>query len=465
MRISAYLIAPLAAFLLLGCALHKVDEEPEGRLPEYTEYTDPPGVTSPLPSPWWKAFGDENLNALIEESLGTNYQVAELAARYKSSLALTDEARALRFPSVDAVAEEAIEIDDSNFRDFTELGGALFWEVDIFNRLGYQQSAFSAEAQASSEELDALRLTLSAEIAETYYSAIEEKLKLELLRDQRERDTLLLDLTELRFAQGVSSAVDVLQQRSQLDDTVSLIPSSEAAYVVFENRLDVLAGQAPDGRFKTPEDGEFPVLGSPPPVGIPSELLLNRPDLRALKYSLVAADNRIGQAIAERLPNFTITGSYIYAAGSGPNGPLGIFLGSLVQPLLDWGLREARVRQNRGLYEEGLARFAEAYIRAIEDVENALFLEKKQAERLEILRQRKDVLQQTANETRYRYMQGLTDYLPVLTAVQELRQIERNILTEERILVGYRIRLFRAIGGPVEAASEGLAVAPGRNDS
>jgi len=462
---SAVLIAlNVAVIFLMGCAVHKVDEEPQGLLPEFGGYTDPPAETAALPSPWWKAFNDDNLSSLIEDALRENYQVSEFVSRYEQAEALTAEARALRFPAVNAEAAETLELDDTDFSDFTELGGALLWEVDVFNRLGYQESAFRSDQSASAEDLEALKLSLSAEIAETYYSAVEEKLRLALLRDQAERDTLLLDLTELRFAQGVSSAVDILQQKSQLQDTVSLVPLSEAAYRVFENRLDVLTGTAPDGRDRTPEEGNFPGLGPPPAVGIPSGLLLSRPDLRSLGDSLVAADNRIGQAIAERLPSINLTGTYLYTAGSGPAGPLGILLGTLVQPLLDWGLREARVTQNRALYEQGLARFAEAYIRAIEDVENALYLEKKQSERLEVVRARRDVLRQTADETRNRYMQGLTDYLPVLTAVQELRQVERNVLTEERLLVGYRIRLFRALGGPVgDEPQNGVASADGRN--
>lgn len=460
MALYAFTATVLALILLTGCAVHKVDPEPAGKLPDFASYTDPPPGTSPLSSPWWKSFSDPELDAIMENALSRNYQVEEFVARYKQSEALTSEARALRFPAIDAEAAQTLELDDEDFSSTTALGGALLWEVDVFNRLGYQESAFRAEQSASAEDLEALKLSLSAEIAETYYSAIEEKLRLELLKDQAERDSLLLDLTELRFAQGVSSAVDILQQKSQLQDTLSLIPLSEAAYRVFENRLDVLSGTAPDAMDMTPDEGAFPELGSPPAVGIPSRLLLDRPDLRSLSYSLIASDNRIGQAIAERLPNINLTGTFFYSAGSGPSGPLGILLGTLVQPLIDWGLREARVTQNEALYEQGLAEFAEAYIRAIEDVENALYLERKQAERLEIVRARRSVLQQTADETRNRYMQGLTDYLPVLTAVQELRQVERNVLTEERLLVGYRIRLYRALGGPLgDGAGDEMAAA------
>jgi NodT family efflux transporter outer membrane factor (OMF) lipoprotein len=464
MCLSVRLSLCINLILISACALYDVNQEPLGQLPENSAYTDLPEDSGIAYSDWWEVFNDETLNTIIDIALRDNYQIAQFTARYQQAQALTKQARAIRFPQLNAEASQAIEFDDSDIKDFTDLGGALAWEVDIFNRLGYQESAFSTEAQASLEDIEALKLSLSAEIAETYYSAIEEKLKLALLRDQEKRDELLLELTELRFSLGAASAVDILQQRSQLQDTISFIPVSEAAYRVFENRLDVLSGTAPDGSDMTPEDGQFPELGPPPSLGVPSDLLLNRPDLRALKYNLIASDYRIGQAISEMLPNLTLTGTFFYNLGSGPSGPLGLVVGTLLQPLLDWGLREAQVTQNRALYEEGLAEFAQTYITAIEDVESSLYLEKKQRELLQILRSRRDVLQQTANETRNRYMQGLTDYLPVLTAVQELRQIDRNIITQERILIDYRIRLFRSIGGPVGRGVDENLASVGENE-
>jgi outer membrane protein TolC len=125
-----------------------------------------------------------------------------------------------------------------------------------------------------------------------------------------------------------------------------------------------------------------------------------------------------------------------------------------VQPLLDWGLREAEVRRNKALYQERLAQFAQAYLSAIEDVENALYLEKKHRTLIERLTSRQRILAQTLVETRNRYIQGLTDYLPVLTAVQDLRDIDREIITRTRELVQFRVRLFRALGGPVTSKSD-----------
>lgn len=128
---NVLIAAGFAAIFFTGCAVHKVDEEPQALLPEYMEYTDPPAETAALPSPWWKAFNDDNLSSLIEVALRENYQVSEFVSRYEQAEALTAEARALRFPAVNAEAAETLELDDTDFSDFTELGGALLWEVDV----------------------------------------------------------------------------------------------------------------------------------------------------------------------------------------------------------------------------------------------------------------------------------------------------------------------------------------------
>src|SRR5690606_4821068 len=161
------------------------------------------------------------------------------------------------------------------------------------------------------EDVEAVRLGLSAEVAEAYFSAIAQQLQLQLLREQAETDRKFLDLVSQRLEAGVGTNVEVLQQRSQLADNESLIPVAEAALRVFENRLDVLTGAAPDGKNRTEPQKNFAQLAALPPVGVPSDLLLNRPDLRALRNRLIAADAAIGEAIADRLPRVTLDGSYL----------------------------------------------------------------------------------------------------------------------------------------------------------
>jgi outer membrane protein TolC len=230
------------------------------------------------------------------------------------------------------------------------------------------------------------------------------------------------------------------------------VPPTEAALRLSENRLDVLIGEAPDARNRVDDEDAFANIADLPFLGVPSDLLLNRPDLRALQKELVAADADIGRAIAERLPKITLEGAYYYEDGPVFTGPAAFLLGSLVQPLLDWGARKAEVERNRALYVERLAVFSQAYLVAIEDVENALYQERKQREFLNRLENRRRILAETVVETRDRYTNGLTDFLPVLNAVQELQRLERVILRQERDLIGFRIQLHRALGGTVTAS-------------
>lgn len=448
-----FLFPFIISLLLAGCQFHRINPSPEPIEKGRSAYS----IASPAPTPpdrvWWAAFGDSKLDALIRRALKNNFNVLQALARLDQAAALTRQAKAVRLPFLDLEANSQKEwIDGDGQEGFTQVGGALTWEIDVFNRLGSAALARQSEQTARLEDVEAVRLSLSAEVAEAYFDAVEQRRQLALLQQQIDIDRDLLELTELRFNGGLTASVDVLQQNSQLAETESLVPLAEAALRVSENRLDVLMGQAPDALDRVGDEDDFVEIGDLPFLGVPSDLLLKRPDLRAIRSELVAADAEIGRAIAERLPRVTLDGSYLYGDGPGFTGPAALLLGSLVQPLLDWGARKAEVERNQALYVEQLAAFSQAYLEAIEDVENTLYQERKQREFLDRLERRRRVLAQTVEETQDRYTNGLTDFLPVLDAVQELRQIERILVQQKRELLGFRIQLHRALGGAVETS-------------
>lgn len=416
---------------------------------------------APGRDPWWSAFGDPKLDSLIRTALDRNYDVLQAMARLDQAEALARQFEAIRLPQVDLVADTRKDwIDGDGQEGFSRIGGALTWEIDAFHRLGSAAQARRSEAAARLEDVETVRLSLSAEVAETYFDAVAQRRQLALLQEQIDTDRDLLSLTELRFDGGLTSSVDVLQQSSQLAESESLVPPTEAALRVSENRLDVLTGKAPDAQDRVDDTDGFADVGDLPFLGVPSDLLLRRPDLRALQNELVASDAEIGRAIAERLPVVTLDGAYLFADGPGFSGPAAFLLGSLVQPLLDWGARKAEVERNRALYVERLAAFSQAYLEAVEDVENALYRERKQRDFIGRLDKRRQVLERTVEETRDRYTNGLTDFLPVLDAVQELRRIERILVLEKRDLLVFRVQLHRALGGALDPpAGDPTAVA------
>jgi NodT family efflux transporter outer membrane factor (OMF) lipoprotein len=445
-----------AGIMLSGCQSHIINPSPEPLQTGSVVYSIPSPTSKPVDQNWWASFKDAKLDELIDSALNNNFDIMRGLARLDQADALTRQARAARLPLVDIEAGTLRDWADGETRNRLDtVGGALAWEVDVFDRLGSAEFARQNERAARAEDLVAIRLSLSAEVAIAYFDAVGQRRQLFLLEQQIEVDRELLELTELRFEAGLTASVDVLQQSSVLAETESLVPPTEALLRVAENRLDVLIGQAPDGVDLIEENDRFVDIEDLPFIGIPSDLLFNRPDLRALRNELIAADAEIGQAIADRLPRITLEGSLFYGNGSDVTGPAGILLGSIVQPLLDWGARKAEVERSRGLYVERLAIFSQAYLQAIEDVENSLYQERKQREFLDRLERRRHFLERTVEETKDRYTNGLTDFLPVLDALKELQRIERIIVRQERALLDYRIQLHRALGGRVKATGYG----------
>lgn len=441
---------------LVGCSLHDVNFSPAPSItaPDQYSLAFHGSDNEKLASLWWQEFEKPELNTLIEQSFEANQGIVQAIARIDQARALTKQTRAGLFPQIDLEGD----IQDSrqgshDQRSTREIGAALSWEIDVFNRIGAAAKADEYEAIAIEYDLAALRLSLSAEVANAYFGAVAARNRLALLNDQLKTDNELLGLIDLRLDNGVGTNVEVLQQKSQVAESKSLIPPAESDLRVYENRLDVLLGRAPDGQDRVSDEETLEFAEQLPIVGIPADLLLNRPDLKAAKASLIAADADIGSAIAERLPQISLDGSYLYSDSASFTGPVGMILGGFVQPLLDWGQRKAEVERNKAVYTEQLAAFTQAYLEAIEDVENALYQERKQREYIERLEERRKILQDTVNETEALFTQGVEDYLPVLNALQDLRNVERNIVQERLNLINFRVALHRALGGSTQSNS------------
>lgn len=447
------------SLLISACSLHQIDKNPAPEIESEEQYPSAPSSETEsywdLNTPWWYSFNRQELNDFIEQSFSANQNIVQAVARVEQARAIVVQTRSFRLPEVSAIgfADQRWEDNDTGVRT-ADIGGLFTWEIDLFNRIGSAVTADTYEAQASAEDLEALRLSLSAEVADAYFGSVAAQRRIDLLHLQVQLDQELLDLLELRLEYGVGTTVDVLQQKSQLADSESLIPTAEAIHRVFENRLDVLLGIMPDGKNRVSETEDLSFMEQVPAVGVPSDLLLRRPDLRSAQASLVASDADIGAAIADRLPRITLDGSYLYSdiesfSRQSFTGPVGIIAATFIQPLLDWGRRKAEVERNRALYVERLAAYTQLYLEAVEEVENALYQERKQRDFIKRLEARRDILQATVNETEELYFAGVDDYLPVLDALQELREVERDLITQRLALVSFRIRLYRAIGGPV----------------
>ena len=452
---SLVLVTSISALALCGgCSVHNINEMPSPSVIASQTYSleQANGLQeSENGQTWWTELKRPQLNSFIEQSFQANQDIVQAIARIQQARALQVTISAGRLPVIDLEGDISKDWEGSDEQSSTsEIGAALSWEIDIFNRIGAAAKADELETIARIEDLNALRLSLSAEVANAYFGAVAAHNILQLLNNQLKTDNDLLELIRLRLENGVGTSVEVLQQESQVAESESLIPLAEAQLRVFENRLDVLLGTAPDGKNRVSRSDSLSFTSQLPVVGIPADLLLKRPDLRAAQAELAAADADIASAIADRLPQITLEGSYLYSDSVTYAGPLGMIMGSFVQPLLDWGRRKAEVSRNKAVYTERLAAFTQTYLIAIEEVENTLYQERKQREYISRLEKRRKILQNTVEETEALYTQGVDDYLPVLNALQELRSVERDLVGERLNLVNFRIALHRALGGTTD---------------
>jgi NodT family efflux transporter outer membrane factor (OMF) lipoprotein len=295
-------------------------------------------------------------------------------------------------------------------------------------------------------------MTLAAQVAETWFSLLEQQAQAKLLDEQQETGRTFLELTQLRFSQGLASALDVYQQRQQLAATRSEVPLVEAGREVFRHQLAVLIGDPPRA-LTPPERDTLPPLPPLPPTGLPSDLLTRRPDVRSAHLRLAAADHRVAAAVADRLPALRIGAETGYESRDFDeienlfDNWIWSLFANITWPVFDGGRRKAEVDRNKAIVKESLGAYGQVMLLALQEVEDALIQERKQAEFLVDLERQVQLARDTLREARMRYANGLSDYLPVLAALESLQTVERSLIVAERQLLSFRLQLYRALGG------------------
>jgi outer membrane protein, multidrug efflux system len=451
--------ALLGACVLAGCNLHQIDEKVSPAIPGPETFTiTADGVEAS--NRWWGSLGDEKLNALVEKALSNNLGLQQARLRIEQAESLQRQAAAGLFPRLDADGGARRRWTDAGTHGDRLAGGlTLSWEADLWRRLTSRRKGAEFDSAAAREDLQAAALLLAGDVSETYIGVVEQKLQLALLTRQIEVSKTLLELIELRFSVGESDIVDVYQQRQQLASTRAQVPLIHARRRVLANRLKILVARSPADSPEASSD-DLPKVPPLPKLGVPSELLTNRPDLRRIRCELIAADHRVAESIADRIPRLELGLDRGYEGTSfrklTSDGLFTSLMGDLAGPVVDFGLRKAEVKRRRAIVAERLMEFSEAYLTAIGEVEDALWRERRQQELIKALNTELDIAKRNLKETRIRFSRAaLTDYLPVLAAVQSLQALERNLLTRRRELVSIRILLYRSLGGaePLTRAS------------
>jgi multidrug efflux system outer membrane protein len=440
---------------LVSCRLFNPEPIPSGQesLPnKFSEFT-----TNASPEKkWWETFNDSELNAIIEEAFSNNLNLKELWARLKQARARAVQTGADRYPNLTGTAgarhsrqrtknESALTITSEDY----SLGLSSSYELDLWGRVRAEQEAAILSAEASEQDLNAAAITLAAEVASRWLQIIAQRTQKHLLNEQLKTNRTFLELIELRFRHAMVSALDVYQQQQLIDQVGAQMPLVEAQESKLMNELSVLLGKAPRRPLVISRPA-LPKLAPMPSTGIPADLLKNRPDIRAAQLRLQSAGWNVSAARADRLPSLTLSASAIFESKH-----LDLLLdnwllslaANLTAPVFDGNRRAAEVDLTMALKDENLAAYRQTILTAIREVEDALITETKQQEHILELKQVIQTARKALEQATLRYRNGLTDYLPVLTQLLSVQDLERNLITQRATLLTNRISLYRSLGG------------------
>jgi multidrug efflux system outer membrane protein len=338
-------------------------------------------------------------------------------------------------------------------QDFFETGFDANWEIDIFGGVRRSVEAADADIAVSVEGLQNVLVTLVSEVARNYLELRGNQLRTLIAKENIKSQRQTLDMTHARFKVGLSSQLDIEQARAQLTATEAQVPGLETFVKQAIHRIGVLLGQPP-GTLLDELMVERPIARALPrvPLGLPSDLLRRRPDIRQAERELAAATARIGIATADLFPRFFLTG----AAGL-QSIELSSFLSTgsrfwSIGPTVSWPLfAGGRIRANievqNARQEQALIFYEQVVLTSMEEVENSLVAYAKEKDTLRAIAESVAANQRAVEISQALYKKGLTDFLNVLVNQRFLYQAQDALAVSEQRVSTNLVALFKALGG------------------
>ncbi|WP_169305327.1 efflux transporter outer membrane subunit [Coraliomargarita akajimensis] len=444
------------SLLSSGCytATEREAEELQALPTDYSrpvDSTTEPESIADTTTAWWINFERDDLNSLQAEALSNNLGLAQAWARLRQAEASARQAGADLYPdlTLNAGYQRTWQETGDTAASKYNAGLNVSYELDVWGKVRAGQQAAGAEAAARAEDLQSTGLTLSANVADLWIQIIELQNRIALLQQQLKINQTQLELVELRFQTSRASSLDVYQQRQTIARTRSELPSTEATLAAAQHSLNLLLGQA----ATTPLEinwQQAPTLPSLPSIGIPSNLIEQRPDVRAARLRIEQADWNLARAKADRLPSIGLTGELGSTSDQFEElfeNWLAKFAANLSAPILDGGRRKLEVEKQLAVVDEAIANYRLTVLTAFKEVEDALMLEQKVGEQLAAVRTELELARKTLDEARNRYAYGLSDYLNVTSALISVQNLERSEITQVANQYKARIDLHKALGG------------------
>lgn len=413
---------------------------------------------------WWKLFADPALDVLETRALAANQDLRAAAARVEQARAAAGLARSSYWPQVSvepSLGRERTSTTTDNVAPHAQTTTyraplAASWELDLFGRVRRLTEGARAEAEASADNFESVRLALTAEVAATHFSLRALDREVALLGDTVSLRRRALDLVNARYKGGAAAELDVARGETEVASAEADLAALANRRAALQNALAVLVG-APASEFSVaaaPDTGAVPPAV---PAGLPAELLERRPDIAAAERSLAAANARIGVAKAAFFPAISLTGRAGFASGDIDRlfesdsrawsiGP------SLYLPIFQGGRNQANLARSRAAYDESVAVFRQRVLVAFREVQDALTATRLLAEQSAAQERALVSARRAAALAQTRYDAGFVSYLEVIDAQRTSLATERASVQLAALRLNTGVALIRALGGGWHAA-------------
>jgi multidrug efflux system outer membrane protein len=457
-----------AALLLAGCTVGPDYEKPspsvpgdwiekgDGLDPATSRVTNQAAVTE-----WWKSFRDPQLTSLVERATRSNLDLKLAEARLREARGLRGVSAGALLPAANAQAAYSRNRSSENVplpgagrqSNFYQAGFDASWEIDVFGGIRRGIEAADAEVEAAVEGRRDVLVTLLAEVARNYIEVRGLQTQIGIARQNLDAQKKTLELTQARFQAGRAAELDVVRAQAQVSNTASQIPLLESLRIQGTHRLGVLLGREP-GSLREELLATAAIPAPPPevPVGLPSDLLRRRPDLRRAERELAAATARIGVATADLYPKFSLTGIFGLESITASDFAKGSSRAWTVGPTIQWSIFQggrirAKIEVENARQEQAMIVYERSLLVALQEVEDALIAyAKEQAHRAEVA----DAVAanvKAVDLANQRYTQGLVDFLSVLDAQRSLYGTQDALVQSERRISEHLVALYKALGG------------------
>ncbi|MBE83157.1 MAG: hypothetical protein CME21_11380 [Gemmatimonadetes bacterium] len=479
---SARRIRVRTSVLILGalataCGTAPVTQRPDLRVEVAKAWAQADSAAS-TEGTWWSRLGDASLEALIDEAFESNLNLKAASARLRAAQGQAKIAGAPLLPQITTGgsgskrkqvfvgfpipgAEESGPASSKSESFGVSLD--VSWELDLWGRLSASRAAAVADRQAAVATFSGARQSLAAQTSKAWFALIEAQRQVDLSHATVDNYTTSLRQVEDRYNRGIRPSLDLRLTRSDLAAARDQLYQRQLLLERARRQVEVILGRYPSGHMDAGQT--LPTLSEPVPAGIPSEILGRRPDLIAAERRLGSGVMRHKEALRNRFPRITLTGSTGRTSETLSDLSRGDFTvwnfaAGLLQPLFQGGRIQGNIDLTQALRDEALANYIGTVLRAFAEVENALAAE-------ELLNAREAELTIAAEEasaarmlSENRYQRGITDLITMLQAQRAAYLTESQLLSLKRQRLDARIDLHLALGGDFKSREDVLSSRP-----